>query len=199
MSLLGLSPGGGAEAERGIQAVDQALYVTKIVEKPPALSLVEIFETCFLTSQSHASRLVREARRQDVDVPGGDRDELGHAPVDGDAELLQLLAEVDAADLAVPADAAADADLHGDRRPQRHLRHALADGDDVSRDLVTDDEPAAARRIHLVVNPLIAAADPRDAYADEDLSGAHRRDRHVLEDDAALGRILDDGEHAGSV
>ena len=50
-------------------------------------------------------------------------------------------------------------------------------------------------RIHLAVDALVAAADPRDAHADEDLPGAHGRDRHVLEDDAALGRILDDGEH----
>ena len=83
--------------------------------------------------------------------------------------------------------------------PSGHLRHALADGHDLPRDLVADDEAAPARRVDLVVDPLIAAADPRDAHADEDLPGAHGRDRHVLEDDAALGRILDDGEHAGSL
>jgi hypothetical protein len=128
-----------------------------------------------------------------VDVPGRDRDELGHSPVDGDAELFQLLAEVDPADLTVAADPAADADLDGDGRPQRHLGHALADRDHLARNLVADDEPSAARRIHLVVDPLVAAADPRHADADEHLPGSHRGDRHVLEDDAALGRILDDG------
>ena len=82
--------------------------------------------------------------------------------------------------------------------PSRHLGHALADGDDLSRDLVADDEPAAAGRVHLVVDPLVAAADPGRAHADEHLPRAHGGDRHVLEDDAALGRILDDGEHARS-
>src|SRR6185312_6061736 len=125
-------------------------------------------------------RLVGEPGRQDVDVPGGHRHEFGHAPVHRDAELLQLLAEVDPADLAVPADAAPDADLHRDRGPHRYLVHPLPDRHDLPCDLVAHDEPAAASRIHLAVDALVAAADPRDAHAHQDLPGTDGRDRHVL-------------------
>src|SRR5262249_29972142 len=142
-------------------------------------------------------RLEAEPRWEDVNVPGGHRDELRHPAVHRDTELLELLAEVHPPDLAVAADPTADADLDGHGGARRHFGHALADGDDFPRDLVTDDEPAPSRRIGLVVDPLVAAADPRHPDPHKHLPRPHRRDGHVLEDDAALGRVLDDGEHAG--
>src|SRR5262249_25739860 len=123
-------------------------------------------------------------------------DELGHAAVHGDAQLFQLLAQVHAPHLAPAADATPDADLHADPRAGDHLGHSLADLGDLAGDLVADDEAAPATRVHLAVDPLVAAANAHPPPPDQPLPGADARHRNFLQHDTALGGVLDDGQHA---
>ena len=118
-------------------------------------------------------------------------------PIDADA--LRVLAQMPAAGQAVAAAAADDVPLAADDLADVKIVDVGADLDDLADELVADDHRHGDRLLRPgvpVVDVQVGAADAGAQHLDQHVVDADRRHRHVVEPQAGLGLLLDQGLHA---
>jgi hypothetical protein len=133
------------------------------------------------------------------DVRHRDRHELREGAVAAHPEADRVGAQVAPAGEAVTAAAAHDVALAGHEVARPEVRHVRAHFDDLTDELVPDDE----RRLDRFRRPRVPrrdvevrAADAGPADPDEDVVDADRRLRHLAQLEARSGGDLHEGEHA---
>ena len=142
--------------------------------------------------------LLVDARPVVPDVGHRQHDVLGERPVAPDAEPDRVGAQVAPAGEAVAAAAADDVALARDEVARPEVGDVGPDLDDLTDELVADDE----RRLDRAGRPRVPRLDvevgPADAGLvdpDQDVVDADDRDRHVAQVEARAWAGLDQGEH----
>ncbi len=122
------------------------------------------------------------------------RDVLGERAVAVHADAARVCAQMPASCAAIAAHAAGDVAFCGNPVANGIVVHAGTELDDLSDELVADDERRTNRSLRPlvpVVDVQIGAADGGLLHLHQHLVGGHARHRHVFHPDARLGGSFD--------